>query len=279
MRRDKALDFESLVHRLQRLSDAAGWQFSARPQVTSTNELVRAMMANGANEAPACVALASMQTAGVGRRGTHWLSGAGDGLWFSLVVPAEAQLKGPPPTLALAGCLAAVLEQRGVPVEVKWPNDLYLAGGKLGGLMLERGRLGGRLSWLAGVGINWRLPPGHTTGDYHPAALEMVPDGAWRRDPVGLAADLVDAGVRLLQSPSRWPEEIERLRRCHHWYGVPVEVCPEGEMRYVGVGGEIRRDGWLEVRSHAGCLKVIGPNDRVRAVRWPSLKTNNVKEV
>lgn len=264
MHREPALDFDSLAARLRSLADERGWRLVVESRTTSTNESVREAMRSVEGAIP-CVALAATQTAGVGRRGARWLSGPGDGLWFSLAVPAESSPIATPPSLALAAELAERLRRGGVPVEVKWPNDLYLDGGKLGGLMLERGRFGGRVAWLAGVGINWRLPDGALEAGYHPAALGVVEDGDWRADPVGFALDLIATAVEVLAAPGRWESAVERLRCRHCWYGVAVDVLPERGERYRAVGGEIRADGRLEVVCADGLRVAVGPNDRVRA--------------
>ncbi|KTG17158.1 MULTISPECIES: biotin--[acetyl-CoA-carboxylase] ligase [unclassified Guyparkeria] len=264
MHREPALDFDSLAGRLRSLADERGWRLVVESRTTSTNESVREAMRSVEGALP-CVALAATQTAGVGRRGARWLSGPGDGLWFSLAVPAGASPVTAPPSLAMAAELAERLRRGGVPAEVKWPNDLYLDGGKLGGLMLERGRFGGRVAWLAGVGINWRLPDGALEAGYHPAALDRVDGGAWRADPVGLALDLIATAVETLAAPECWPSALERLRCRHCWYGVAVEVLPERGEGYRGIGGEICADGRLEVHRADGCRVAVGPNDRVRA--------------
>ena len=264
MQREAALDFDSLARRLRQRAAEAGWRLVVEASTTSTNEAVRRLVA-AEEQGVTGVALAASQTAGVGRRGARWMSEAGDGLWFSVVVPAQTPVAASPPSLALAGELAQRLRDAGVPAEVKWPNDLYLGEGKLGGLMLERGRFGPGAAWLAGVGINWRLPSAPADDDYRPAALEAAPAGAWRADPVGLAVEIVAASVAVLAAPAAWPGLLEQLRRRHRWFGVPVTVCPEDAPAYHGVGGEIRPDGRLEVKRADGRVAVIGPNDRVRA--------------
>jgi len=272
MHREYALDFDSLARRLRPLAGQRGWRLVIEARAASTNASVREAFKSASDGAP-CVALAATQTDGVGRRGSHWSSGPGDGLWFSLALPAEQRPNSPagaaPPSLALAGELADRLRRAGVPVEVKWPNDLYLADGKLGGLMLERGRLGDHVAWVAGVGINWRLPDRDLASGYHPACLSQAQGAAkgeaWRDDPVGLALDLVIDAVDLILAPNRWAVVVDSLRRRHYWYGVAVDVIPERGAGYRAVGGDIRPDGLLEVIRDDGRRLAVGPNDRVRA--------------
>ena len=120
----------------------------------STNDYLRERAREGAPEGT--VIIAREQTSGKGRWGRHWDSPRG-GAWFSLLLR-------PPIPLEQAGCIAiliavslarALREGWGVPVDVKWPNDLYVRGKKLGGVLIELGSSQGKIDWLvAGIGIN-----------------------------------------------------------------------------------------------------------------------------
>ncbi|WP_410474260.1 biotin--[acetyl-CoA-carboxylase] ligase [Guyparkeria sp. TX1] len=266
MHRDAALDFDPLARQLQQLAARRGWMMSARDCVDSTNERVRALVesADGGVPAPAVV-VAAEQTAGVGRRGARWLSAPGDGLWFSLVVPAGPALPDAPPGLALAGRLVGVLQGQGVPATVKWPNDLYLNEGKLGGLMIERRRLGGEVCWLAGVGINWRQPGGPLDAAYRASAIGEAGDG-WRGDSIALALALVEAAVTVMSRPADWPGEMARLSRRHYGFGKPVAVEHGNGARATGIAGMIRPDGDLEIAQADGRVIRAGTHDRVRVL-------------
>lgn len=106
----------------------------------------------------ALVLSASRQTAGRGRLGRAWHTDqAGDdaALTFSVAValPAELDLSG----LSLAvGCTVAdVLDPSGERIRLKWPNDLFLDGAKLGGILIETVPLPAeRRGVVIGIGIN-----------------------------------------------------------------------------------------------------------------------------
>jgi len=103
---------------------------------------------------------AGRQTAGRGRLGRAWQSD-GSALTFSLALalPAELDLSG----LSLAvGCTVAdVLDPAGDHLRLKWPNDLFLDGAKLGGILIEAVPLpGDRRGVVIGIGLNLHpLPP------------------------------------------------------------------------------------------------------------------------
>jgi len=106
--------------------------------------------------------LADAQSAGRGRMGRVWRSDPGAGIWLTLLErPAGDESLGVL-ALRLALGLAPALDAFSVDsVALKWPNDLYVAGRKLAGILIEARWHGPRLDWLAvGAGINMRVPDG-----------------------------------------------------------------------------------------------------------------------
>ncbi len=104
-------------------------------QTDSTNRVLATMMAAGA---PAgTVVMAATQQAGRGQWGRQWLSQPG-GLYLSLGLrPDLAVQRSALLTLASAWGVATSLNNLGLPVQLKWPNDLVARGKKLGGLLVE----------------------------------------------------------------------------------------------------------------------------------------------
>ncbi|WP_155523474.1 biotin--[acetyl-CoA-carboxylase] ligase [Nodosilinea nodulosa] len=122
-------------------------------QVDSTNRSLAAMMAAGA---PAgTVLVASSQQAGRGQWGRQWQSPPG-GVYLSLgLKPDLPAHRSPYLTLASAWGVATSLVNLGLPVQVKWPNDLVAAGKKLGGVLAETHLEGGRVQTVViGLGLN-----------------------------------------------------------------------------------------------------------------------------
>jgi BirA family biotin operon repressor/biotin-[acetyl-CoA-carboxylase] ligase len=107
--------------------------------------------------APAGTAvLAEAQTGGRGSRGRAWHSPPG-GLWLSVLYrppsPAGVELL----SLRLGLLVATALEAAapGLPVALKWPNDLMVRDRKLGGILCEARWQGESLAWVAaGLGLN-----------------------------------------------------------------------------------------------------------------------------
>ena len=125
------------------------------PSVGSTNDVAATLAVQ--NPCEGAVVIADTQTAGRGRRGREWFSPAGSGLYVSVILVPGRSLRGAMRatrllTLAAGVALAeAVATAAGLSVDVKWPNDLYVARRKLAGILAEAApRLG---SGQAGGGV------------------------------------------------------------------------------------------------------------------------------
>lgn len=130
----------------------------------STNDVASKLAISGDYEG--AVVLAEAQTAGRGRRGHAWLSPPGSGLYVSVVLtPGRARTEDDRATtlvtLAAGVALAEAVEAAtALRVDLKWPNDLYVARRKLAGILAEgistppESRSKGIDAVILGYGIN-----------------------------------------------------------------------------------------------------------------------------
>jgi BirA family biotin operon repressor/biotin-[acetyl-CoA-carboxylase] ligase len=138
-----------------RLGVAAAYVYGS---IDSTMDAAHALAEAGA--ASGTLILADAQTAGRGRQGRPWHSGAGRGIWLTLIErPADAsglEVLSLRVGLATARALAPFAD---APVRVKWPNDVFVGEGKVAGVLVEARWRGGRPDWVAiGVGVNVHPP-------------------------------------------------------------------------------------------------------------------------
>jgi len=112
------------------------------------------------------VILSEEQTAGRGRLGREWISPKGKGIWMSLLLkPDLPPDKIPQTTLVAAASVCTALEAElaelkefSLQVEVKWPNDILLAGRKAGGILTEMQVSGENVqSVIVGIGLDVNL--------------------------------------------------------------------------------------------------------------------------
>ena len=160
------------------------------------------------------VVAAVEQFAGRGQRGNKWLSRPGENLTFSLLLhhadlPAREVMS---VTFLSTLVIRDWLRRNGVSAVIKWPNDLYVGGRKICGMLVENGLEGSGVAWsVVGIGINLNqvVFPGElvnpvslkrlTGKDYDPKEAlveicrlfeERLPDLSLRRDR--LYADYCD---------------------------------------------------------------------------------------
>ncbi len=147
--------------------------------VTSTNLFAR--VAVGEGRIP-CLIVTNGQTGGRGRRGKSFYSPPHVGLYFSLAFSWDRE---EPPSLLTtmaAVAICRVLERElGVRADIKWVNDIFIDGKKVGGILTEaiaQRDLSDKKAIVIGVGLNLERPE-----QGYPAEL---------REKVGALSDALD---------------------------------------------------------------------------------------
>lgn len=124
-------------------------------ETPSTNDLVWEAAERGA--AAGFVGFAERQTKGRGQYGRRWESAPYQGLWFSVLLrPVMTLRESPRLTSLLAEVVSATIaEETGCAPTIKPPNDIYIAGRKVAGVLVEgRTASDGNYVAVAGIGIN-----------------------------------------------------------------------------------------------------------------------------
>lgn len=265
-----------------------GFTVEVLPSLDSTNsELMRRCRAAtqdplGAPPPESVLLVAEQQTAGRGRMGRTWQSQRGDSLTFSLGLPLQ-------PTdwsglsLAVGVSLADSLEPLATGAEqvpalqLKWPNDLWLHGRKLGGILVETANWGGQRYVVVGVGLNVVSPPDLPAAPPHLAGAAEAPAPAPQAPSVpatclqtvwpGLAAPaaLLAVAAPLVDSLLEFEQQgfgafAARFARRDALAGRAVRLSSGTEGMAEGVGP----DGALLVRTAQGLQRVSSDEVSVR---------------
>lgn len=238
----------------------------AHAEVGSTNtEVMQRLRAD--RQLPALLVVAETQTAGRGRHGRRWQSAPGASLTFSLGLQAAPErLAGL--SLAVGVALAEALDPSPAPrLQLKWPNDLWLADGpdrwrKLGGILVETVVAGERRIVVIGIGLNVRPLPtlGEPLAMGHACVDELDPT----LDAPALLMRLlppVAAALKRFEREGLAPF-VEGWRRRDLLAGRAVSLGDEGEV--AGVAQGVDSDGALRLRQDGADRLVHGGEVRVR---------------
>ena len=200
-------------------------------------------------DAPAgTIVIADRQAAGRGRNGRRWASESGQGIWMTLIERPNDPRAIDVLSLRIGLRAARALDRFAAePIGLKWPNDLFVGGGKLAGILIEARWRADRIDWVAiGIGVNVREPANVASA----AALRA---GTTRLDVLGELVPAVRSAAaargeltatELADFASR---DIGRGRACvQPAVGRVQGINAAGEL-LVSTGGAVRpfRDGSL----------------------------------
>lgn len=203
--------------------------------IGSTNDWLKAAAAEGASEGLAV--FAEEQTAGRGQAGRAWQAPYGCCLLGSVLLRPQL----PPDRIfyltMLSACAAAsaVIELTGLPVELKWPNDLICEGAKLGGALTDSSTEDGQMQYaILGIGINVNLSR---------ATLKAIPGATSTRAGSGHTLNRNTLARALLKGiddrysylrrgdyPAIRFEWRQRLNTLHKWVNLTVGGQVEGPL-------------------------------------------------
>ena len=241
-----------------------GFTVEILPTVDSTNsELMRRARA-GLME-PVLLA-ADEQTAGRGRMGKGWHSRAGQSLTFSLAMPlAPSDWSGL--SLAVGVSLAEALHPE---VKLKWPNDLWFQGRKLGGILVETAHMGQNVGAqrlvVAGIGINIARPAAASLPVVESAMAPVAPAGLAELTMGQTAGETLErvapALVRdiLMFERMGFAAFAQRFAQRDALAGLPVQLSDGTQGTAQGVDG----GGALQVKTDRGMVAVTSSEVSVR---------------
>lgn len=240
------------------------------PQTGSTNSDAAAWRLAGAPHLSLVVA--EEQTAGRGRAGRVWHSPAGSSLAFSLVLQPNTIQPAMLPHFTALGALAvrrALKALYGLEAQVKWPNDVLVAGKKVCGVLAEAHWLSDQLdAVILGIGIN-------LTG----AAVQTAAarEGGLRFPAAGLA-DFLDqplepvqvlrsvvAQVLALLEQTGSPAFLAEWQTSLAFFDEVVQIsAPDGQILQTGQIMGLQADGALRLQTadrqemsfHAGEIRL-----------------------
>ncbi|HBV89236.1 MAG TPA: biotin--[acetyl-CoA-carboxylase] ligase [Desulfosporosinus sp.] len=226
-------------------------------EVTSTNSIAKHMAKSGAGEGT--IVMSRSQSSGRGRMQRHWSCPPGKGLLLSMILKPEISVQFVPQfTLLTAVVVAETINLvTGCAAGIKWPNDIYLNGKKVCGILAESSFSRANIEYLIiGLGINVNLDSHH-----------LPPDCQETSTSLSLELGQYVSRIKLLkQFIISWDEHIQGFLKAGHPYlrskwiennvtlGKSVTVN-KGNYSINGLALDISEKGGLIVRLSDGSLQ------------------------
>ena len=229
-------------------------------EVDSTNAEAR-RKAEAGERGPLWIT-ATRQSAGRGRRGRAWETGAGNlaatYLFTTAMRPAQAAQVSFVAALAVAD-LAAAFVPAGL-ASLKWPNDLLINGQKAAGILVESGALADGALWVAvGVGVNLASAPLAADRPATTLAAHMGSPPPTPLDVLQVLARSMDHW-RGVWEQAGFPAIAEAWTARAHGIGEKCTAHLVGES-VEGVAEGLDPDGALRLRTADGAVRRITAGD------------------
>jgi BirA family transcriptional regulator, biotin operon repressor / biotin---[acetyl-CoA-carboxylase] ligase len=227
------------------------------PQVTSTNDVALEAAASGAPEGT--VVLAGCQTTGRGRLKRAWLSPRGN-IAFSLVL--HPPLKRLPYMIMVAslGVANAIESTIRAPAGIKWPNDVFIRGKKVCGILIENQIRDRSVRSVIGIGINVRMDMA-ALPEIAATATSLEGEAGRPISETDLLAAIFYEIERLYLVLNVLPDTVfQAWRKRLVMLGKPVRVI-SGVVITTGIAEDVNLDGSLCLRLPDGSLEVIVSGD------------------
>jgi BirA family biotin operon repressor/biotin-[acetyl-CoA-carboxylase] ligase len=183
-------------------------------EVGSTNQEAEKLIQAGV--APFSLVVADSQTAGKGRQGRTWITQPGQALAFSWILYPEKgriqpEILGRISGLGALAVAETIQEHYGLPAEIKWPNDVLIAGKKTAGILVEVHWQGCQLlDLILGIGINVKAKslPEKPQFDFPPTSLE---------GESGKEIDRLELLIKVLESLLKWYRQLAEPSLIKAW--------------------------------------------------------------
>ena len=209
-----------MEHNAQIRQNQRRWLFYDR--IDSTNREVLRQVRDGISR-HGDVIWTDDQYEGQGQRGKQWDSRPGKNIAMSVVYLPEDL---PVDQIFLINEMVAVAvskaieKETGLSTRIKWPNDIYIGGQKVAGLLVQNGLKGKKVDHLVigvGINVNQEQFPSHLP---NPASLMVLADREVdRQSLMSAVVREIDQGMEVIYQGEgqQWHEQFEsRMLLLHH---------------------------------------------------------------
>lgn len=225
----------------------------------STNQIALELGGKGALHGT--VVTARQQSGGKGRMGRSFYSPPG-GLYFSLILRPSIEFGRLALITIAVGVICSELIEKvsGQNIMLKWPNDLYLQGKKLGGILCESAPcVNGKVPFLViGIGINVNTRQNDFSDELRGKMTSLRAITKRSFDLEDLMQKIVtEINLYTTNPESKSDEFLTAWRQRDFLYGRPISWKAAGTKKNDGIGAGLLDDGRYRLKNDDGTIVPI----------------------
>lgn len=230
--------------------------------VSSTNDVAKSLALDGANHGT--VIISEEQSAGKGRLGRVFYSPANTGIYMSIILRPKLTAMDSVliTTSASVAICNAIQKVTGIECEIKWINDIYLNGKKVGGILTEASTNfeNGTIDYLIlGIGINFNSPKDNFPEDIKNIAASLFNNNNDTINRNMLCAEIINNILNMIPKLKNYDFISEYKKR---------SIILNNEIMYISAGVsstgkaiDINNDGSLVVKDNDGSIKILNSGE------------------
>jgi BirA family biotin operon repressor/biotin-[acetyl-CoA-carboxylase] ligase len=257
---DSLLDAQKINAHLSKATSALISELKIFPFIDSTNNYLMTRAQTDALSGSVC--LAETQTAGKGRRGRQWISPQGQNIYGSFLWKFHETRALNGLSLAIGVGVIRALNKSGiVNVDLKWPNDIYSDGKKLGGILIEvTTHSNGSVSAVIGLGLNINLPKDIEQITQAYTDLNTMTDIELNRNQ--LVAQLLNELLPIAATFEKqgFPAYLNEWREHDCLFGKQVDLFV-GSQKINGIVQGIDENGLLKLQRNDGTIQIFASGE------------------
>ncbi|OPY89334.1 MAG: Bifunctional ligase/repressor BirA [Syntrophus sp. PtaU1.Bin208] len=232
-------------------------------ETDNTNNQAKTLAYEGAPDGT--LVIAEGQSQGRGRRGRTWFSPSGQGIYATVILrPSLPLSEAPKLTLMTAVATAeAMMNRTGLPIRIKWPNDILVNGRKLAGILTEIGTEMDLLDFaVIGLGLNVNISRESFPPDLRTPATSVLIEKGESYPRIALLQAWLEAldQTYALFCQGNFDRILSRWKILTDIVGSRIAVDLSGR-RYTGEVQEVDENGVLILKEPDGTLQRIFSGD------------------
>ena len=248
-------------------SAAPGWRVLVFDEVGSTNDVARDLGLQGEDGFIAVVT--ESQTQGRGQRSNRWVTPVGRDIMLSVLLRPSADLNLWPRLTTLAALAVCRSIEASVPVQtgIKWPNDVYIGGKKVSGLLAETTFGKGGAFVVLGIGINVNSVEFPDSLKDTATSLKLATGSSAAqlpREPI-VAAVLNELRQFCLSLTESFDEALMEARKRSILLGKNVRAQVDGRIVH-GRAFDLNQEGHLLLEMADGSVQALASAAEVRPI-------------